>query len=549
MSHSTVHPPSNRPVATGVNGMVTSAHPWASMAGLRALMDGGNAFDAAVATAAAIGVAEPYMSGPGGIGMALLYDASANKVRGLNFSGRAPAAAHPGMFGSAGEHGTGPLAAQVPGNVAGWLTIHETYGTMELERLLRPAIEYAEKGIAVTAGNARTMIKAAPRLAKFAESASIVLGPGGRPPAHGSRLRFWELARSLEAIARGGKDEFYRGALAARIVKGCQDAGGVLTADDLAGYDAYWQEPITINYRGHVLNSMPPNSSGFQILQTLKTMEQIDCGPDAYQRPETLHYFIEAAKLAVTDRIEYGGDPDNVTAPLETLLSDEYAERQRARIDMGSAAVVRGERFGRDVPNDALAPGTVDDREGGMTTHFAAIDRDGNVASVTQTLGGAFGCAVAVGGTGIFLNNMALWFDLEEGSPNLLGPRRRVDFVLSPIQTFRDGRFLASMGTPGSYGILQTTPQFLMNVLDYGMDVQQAIEAPRLKVVRDREVDMEERFPVHVRRALEDMGHAVNVIEAYSPTVGGAHGIVADSANGVYYGGADPRRDGAAIGW
>ena len=545
---SSLHPPSTRPVAMGVNGMVSSAHPLASAAGLGVLMDGGNAFDAAVATAAALGVVEPYMSGVGGIGMALLYDASQDRIRALNFSGRAPSAAEHFMYRQ-DNHEIGPMSALIPGSVAGWLTIHETYCTLDLDRLFKPAVDYASNGFSVTLLNSRTIRRSAERLSRFPDSAAIMLNRGGGPPAPGSRIKMPQLAKSLEAISRGGKEEFYRGELAEKIVRGNHNLGGLFTPEDLASYEAFWQEPITIDYRGYQMNAIPPNSSGFQILETLKMVEGFDGEEMVYQHPRALHMFIEAAKLAVTDRIKYGGDPAHVKAPLDRLLSDDYAERQRARIGRERVAIVSGEHYVEPAPDGSLTPGDLDDREGGMTTHFAVADRDGNVVSVTQTLGGAFGSAVAVGDTGIFLNNMALWFDLDEGSPNLLGPGKLVDFVVSPIQAFKDGRFYASMGTPGSYGILQTTPQFLMNLLDYGMNVQQAIEAPRLKVVSGKQVEMEERFPLHIRQALEGIGHAVNVVEAWSMSVGGAQGLVADQESGVFQGGADPRRDGTAIGW
>ena len=254
-------------------------------------------------------------------------------------------------------------------------------------------------------------------------------------------------------------------------------------------------------------------------------------------------------KLAVADRIRWGGDPDYVKAPLEGLLSDGYAERQRARIDRSSAAVISGEQFTRIEPSGAIKAGSPEAFDGGMTTHFAVADSDGNVVSVTQTLGGAFGSAVAPGDTGLFLNNMAFWFDLEEGAPNRLEGGKRVDFCLAPTQTFRDGRLHLSLGTPGSWGILQTTPQLLMNVLDFGMNVQEAIEAPRLRVFEERRVVMEERFPAHVRAALTDKGHDVDLAEPFTATVGGAQAILIDHESGTFQGGADPRRDGAAIGF
>ena len=547
MPNLSVYPAAHRPVAMGVNGMAASAHPLASQAGLRMLMEGGNAFDAAVATAATLNVVEPYMSGAGGIGLALVYIAKESRIRALNFSGRAPKTAEPDRFSEETKQ-TGILSPLVPGNVAGWLTLHETYGSLGRERLFKPAIDYAKEGFPITYLNSRMIAQSAPRLSMF-PSASIILDDAGRAPRPGSRHAMPQLADSLKKIAKHGKETFYRGELAGRIVKANQEAGGLLTADDLAEYEAQWQEPIRIGYRGYQIYTTPPNSSGFQVLQTLKLMEGFDGTDLMFQHPNTLHLFMEAIKLCVTDRIEYAGDPDCVKIPLKGLLSDAYASRQRQRIDRERAAAVSGEHYTRKVTSGSLNPGNPEEFDGGMTTHFAVADRDGNVVSITQTLGGGFGSAVAMGNTGIFLNNMCYWFDLEEGSPNLIGPGKRVDFVVAPTHTFRDGNFFLSMGTPGSWGILQTTPQLLTNVLDFGMNVQEAIEAPRFRYYTGLHVEMEERFPAYVRRALADRGHEVTAIEPWSMSVGGAQGIRVDTDAGVFQGGADPRRDGFAIGW
>ena len=316
--------------------------------------------------------------------------------------------------------------------------------------------------------------------------------------------------------------------------------------DDLADYEVEWQEPISAEYNGYRIYTAPPNSSGFQVLETLKTMEGSE---PRYQSVDTLHRFMESVKLAITDRIEWAGDPGYVTAPLAGLLSNKYAAEQRARINMATAAKVRGERYADPSPDNPLRPGNAMEFDGGLTTHFAVADRDGNVVSVTQTLGGGFGSSVIAGDTGIFLNNMGSFFELDEGSPNQIGPWKRVDFVVAPTQTFKDGRFQLSIGTPGGFGILQTTPQMLMNVLEYGMNVQQAIEAPRFKYTLGTHVLMEERFPWHVRRALELRGHEVEVVEAFSRSVGGAQGIQVDQEQGTFQGGADPRRDGVSVGF
>ena len=534
-----------RSPAFGANGMVASAHSLASLAGVRMLSEGGNAFDAAVAVASTLGVCEPFMSSPGGVGLALAYVAAEDRVRALNFSGRMPQAADPDEYTEL-DKDIGIRSALVPGNVAGWLTLHETYGRLDRGRLFEPAIGYAENGIPITYFNVESIDKAVHRLSQFPSAHIFVRN--GTGPKPGERVKQPQLAASLRAIARGGKEEFYRGELAERLVRGARELGGQLSEDDLADYDAEWCEPICIRYRDYETFTVPPNSTGFQILETMKMMEGLKGEDLVFQDPVTLHLFIESVKLAVADRIKWGGDPDYVNAPLAGLLSDGYAERQRARIDRNVAALIEGEQFTRIAPSGAIKAGSPEEFDGGMTTHFAAADSDGNVVTITQTLGGAFGSAVAPGDTGVFLNNMAFWFDLEPGAPNRLEGGKRVDFCLAPTQTFRDGRIHLSLGTPGSWGIVQTTPQMLVNILDFGMNVQEAIDAPRFRVFEERRVVMEERFPAHVRAALADKGHDVRVAAPFTATVGGAHAIQFDHDSGTFQGGADSRRDGAAIG-
>jgi len=531
----------------GVNGMVAAGHPMASSAGVQVLADGGNAFDAAVATAATLNVVEPYMSGVGGIGIALVYVAKEGRVRALNFSGRAPLAAEPDRFTEETKR-TGLLAPLVPGNVAGWLALHEEYGSMERERLFAPAINHAERGVPVTHWGNQITRNSVDRLRQFASSASIILDSHGDARQPGARLPMPQLANSLRTIARDGVETFYRGELAQQLIDGVRGMDGLLTEEDLAHYRAEWSEPISTVYRGYEIFTHPPNSSAFQVLETLNLMEGFNAGELASQDPRTLHLFMESAKLCIADRIRFAGDPDHVKVPLAALLSKEYAAQQRSRIDATAAALVSGEHFTRAVLKGALAPGDLNAFDGGMTTHFATADRDGNVVTVTQTLGGGFGSAVAIGDTGIFLNNMGAWFDLEEGSPNRIGPGKRVDFCVAPTQTFRDGQFVLSIGTPGSWGILQTTPQLLLNVLEFGMNVQQAIDAPRFRCYEATHVAMEERFSIETRRALVELGHEVEVLDSWTAALGGAQGIVADTAQGVFQGGADPRRDGFAFG-
>ena len=517
------------------------------MAGVGVLAEGGNAFDAAVAVAATLGVVEPYMSGPGGTGIALVRLAGEAKSRVLDFAGRVAAAVDPARYTEETKD-LGILAPLVPGNVAGWLELHRKYGTVDLERLLQPAIGYAENGFPITYQNSAVIAEFAHRLRPFPGSAAIFLDRRGRAPAPGARLRWPQLAASLRIIARQGAEAFYTGELARRIVAAGREMGGLLTLDDLAQYGAEWQEPIGVEYRGYQVWAPPLPSCGFQALQQLKLMERFGPGELVFQSADTVHAMIEAAKLCVADRIAHAGDPAHVEPPLDGLLGPHYAAAQKDRIDMDQAAAVAGESYTLNRPVGALAAGDPGVGDGGHTTHFEVADRDGNAVGITQTLGGYFGCGAVAGDTGIFLNNMAMMGDLDEGAPNPLGPGRRLAHPMAPTQTFRHGRFVLGLGMPGGWAILQRTVQILINLLDFGMDVQQAIEAPQFRLYAGRDVHVEERLPVQVRRQLEARGHQLNVLEAWSMRVSGAQAIQLDADSGAYMSGCDTRRDGYAIG-
>ena len=539
----------HRPVVMGVNGMVAAAHPLASLAGLRALVDGGNAFDATVATAAALNVVEPYMSGMGGIGSLLAYIAKENRIRVLNFTGRAPKAAQTSLFTRENME-RGILSVLVPGAVAGWLSLHETYGRLDREKLFSHAISYAGEGFPITHLNHFLISDAETRWSPHSSSRAILM-PGGGIPAAGTRLRQTQLASSLREVAKGGHDAFYRGRLAQRIARGCQEMGGLITEEDLAEYQPWWEEPILVPYRGYEVYVPPPNSDGFQVLETMNMLERFQPTELSYGTPGTLHLMMEACKLAVTDRIRYSGDPNYTDIPIKALLSKEYAAQLKRRIDPTAAASVHGERYNQDAPGDALAPIQLDPSLAGSTTHFSVADAEGNVVSLTQSLGSVFGSGIAIGDTGIFLNNMADYFDLAPlgASPNVIGPGRLVEWPPAPAQVLKDGRFFLSIGTPGGYGILQTTSQMLVHVLEFGMNVQQAIEAPRFRCTIGRRVQMEERFPHDVRAELSRLGHEIEPVGPWSRSVGGAQGVLVDQESGFLSGGADPRRDGYAMGW
>ncbi len=541
----TNYPPSTRPTAMGFNGMAASAHPYASMAGINILKKGGNAFDAIVAIASTLNVVEPFMSGMGGVGVALVYNSKEKKLRALNFSGSAPKLADPEKYTEEAKN-IGPWAPLVPGNVAGWLEIQETLGNLERKEVFEEAINYAKNGFPMTHFHYTMFGNSVDRLNKF-PSGEIILNSGKVSPP-GSRIKMPELANSLQLVANKGADEFYRGSIAKKIVDSMKLYGGLINEEDLDAVKAEWTDPLTVKYKDFEVSTVPPNSSGFQILETLKILETLPPEKIKFQDSDFVHTFIETAKLAATDRIAYGGDQSLGLTPTDKLLSSDYANYQSSRISLDKANLLAGEVFNPDAPQGSLTAVDLDAYDGGMTTHFSVADKDGNVVSITQTLGGGFGSALAPEGTGIFLNNMGDWFDLHDGSRNQIGPNRKQDMCLSPTQTFKNGEFYASVGTPGSWGILQTTSQMLINLLDFEMNMQQVIDSPRFKAIGGNRVEMESRFPVSLIENLKTRGHEIVNLPDWSPSVGGGHGIKFEKETGSYQGAADPRRDGYAFG-
>ena len=545
----TTHGRSARAPATGTRGMVASAHPFATRAGVETLQDGGNAIDAAVAVASTLNVVEPYMSGMAGIGVALVYIAAENRTRVLNFSGNAPQAATPALYDDSNIE-LGPLAPLVPGNIGGWLTMHGEYGRLDRKQLFRRAIDYAANGAALTPFNAFTIRNMIEQIDGFPSSAAA-LELDRANMTTGAVLRQPFLAESLAAVAEGGMEEFYEGKLGDRLNEGHRTMGGIMTRDELAEYRPFWQEPLTTNYRGLEVRVPPPNSSGFQIAETLSILNQFDL--DEYGSVDTLHTLIEAAFRASDDRARYAGDPTKVDVPLDRLLSPEYAKEVASSIDPARTAGVPTERWRRSRIDHPLV-GVTKPYVSGLTTHFATADADGNVVTVTQTLGEAFGSKVAPEGTGLFLNNMCKWFDIDadSGSPNLISGGRQVDFCVSPVQLFDTSgsqpSIRLSIGTPGSYGILHTSAQMIHHVVDASMNIQEAIEAPRFRFYDSGTLLLEDRFPKAILADLVSRGHKFEMLPSFHNAVGGGHGIQFTN-HGTMLGGADPRRDGVAMGY
>ncbi len=541
MTSSAPHGRAFRPTVMGRRGVVAAAHPLAAMAGIEVLLDGGSAIDAAVATSFALHVVEPYMSGPGGVATLLLVHRGRREA--VVSAGRMPAAADPARA-TVDDLKGGPRSAGVPGLVAATLGLHARHGTLPRPRVLAPAIRLAEEGFPLTWKNCDFIAKARPQLAHSAEATRTFL-PGGALPRPGTVLVQKELAATLRLLAEGGAEAFYTGPLARAIAAALEAQGGWIAERDLASYAPTWGEPVAIRYRGDEVCVPPPPTNALQALQTLQILEGFDLRGFGHNSVEYLHHFIEAAKLASADRV--GLDVLRPDAPVAGLLAPAYAAARRRLIDPDRAGVSGGERWTPDRLPDEVLPGHPADFAREHTTHFAVADGAGTVVTVTQTLGSPFGSGVMVPGTGVLLNNLLMWADLDPRSPAALRAGAPMQTRMAPTQVFRDGAFLLSIGTPGSYGILQTTPQMILNVLEFGLAMQEAIEAPRVRVYRDRLVDVEGRVPAPVRDGLAARGHQVNVIEDWSWVVGGGQGIRRDPESGALQGGADPRRDGYAV--
>jgi gamma-glutamyltranspeptidase / glutathione hydrolase len=574
-----------RPVALGRRGMVASANPLATQAGIRMFAAGGNAIDAAIATAVAITVAEPYFSGLGGLGLAVVT-VHGRETRTLNFQGRTPRAARPEMF-TAATQDLGPLAPMVPGNVAGWARLHDEYGRLSLAQVLEPAIELAEGGVPVTAFDYARSAQAAERLTPHPDAARTYLHDG-RPYEVGDVLRQPGLAGTLKAIAKDGWLTFYEGQIGRGIAAWMEDHGGLISEDDLRSYPETlrWEAPIVAAYRGHELRTCPPPSSAVQILQTLRVLEAFDLGTMEHLGPEYLALVAEAIRLARMDAASHVADPNFFEVPIGWLLGDDRVgdlraevnrrlapSRRRARAGAARRAVRAGGR--RSAVGRIRRARPAPDRS---TTHLSAADGNGLAINITQTLGSGYGSGVVIGRTGIAMNNGHHWSTLIPGDRNLLTPGKRRESPsgpvhalrvngahdktvylgidpLGPVHAARGGRLVFMIGTPGSYGIPQTTAQMIINLIDFGRNIQDAIAAPRFRWKDDvgdplppKVLLVEGRFPPAVQKALAARGYQLEVLEDWSVRVGGGQGIVFLEDQWLA-GGADPRRNGYAIGW
>ncbi|MCC7372850.1 MAG: gamma-glutamyltransferase [Chloroflexi bacterium] len=534
-----------RPPAVGVRGVVSSAHNLASQAGIRALQQGGNAVDAAVAVAATLAVVEPFMSGlGGGGGYMLIREGTTGQIHGLDYLGRAPRAAQGNAWTDQEEVYSDVRATCQPSAVAGWLAALERFGRLDRAAVFSFAIEVAERGWPITAFAAGMLANAEARLSRFASSRAAYF-PDGRVPRVGELVPQPGMARSLRMIAEGGADVYYKGQLGEEITRAIQEAGGWLTMDDLGDIQLRWLEPLAIQYRGNTVMTMPPECSGIQYLESMRILEAFDLEGLGHNTTAYLHLLLETVKLASADRAAYTMDP---SVPATSLLADDFVAGRRALIDFQQAAQSEGERY-LAKKDGLVAPGDPLRYKRDHTTHFEAVDDEGNLVSVTQSNGGVFGNAFVAGATGIPMNNFLYWQDVNPDSPNYLRPGRPMECPMAPCIVTRDGAAVLGIGTPGSYGILQTTLQMLLNHLDFGFNVQAAIEAPRFRAFERTLVDVEGRLPTETVDGLRALGHELRILAPFTNAVGGGHGVAVDPRSGLLTGGADPRRDGASLGW
>jgi len=521
-----------RSVVMSRNGMVATSHPLATEVGLSILRQGGNAMDAAIAAGAVQCVVEPGSTGIGGDCFLLYHEARTGRLHGLNGSGRAPAAATPQAYrrlGAAEMPDSGILSATVPGAIDAWQTAVDRFGSRTLAELLAPAIEFAADGYPVTAVVARAWQRAEAALAARPASAKALL-VNGRAPAVGTIHRQPALANSLRLIAREGKDAFYRGAIAEEIVRYSRAEGGLLELDDLASHRSDWVEPIATNYRGYEIFELPPNGQGMAALLTLNTLEPSTLASLEHLSPEYLHLFIEAFKLAIAERDAHLADPEFYRAPIESLLNKEFAAQQYRRIDPRRAAAY---------PLPSVVRAHCD------TVYLCVVDKDRNAASYINSLYHGFGSKCVAGDSGVLLHNRGFGFVLDENHPNCIAPRKRPKHTIIPAMVYRDGKPLLVFGVMGGEYQAMGHAYVLSNWIDFGMDLQEAIDAPRFLPQRGS-VAVERGIPQATREQLRGLGHSV--VETELPW-GGGQAIYIDPENGVLHGASDPRKDGCAIGY
>ncbi|MDG3007240.1 gamma-glutamyltransferase [Paludisphaera mucosa] len=524
-------------------GMAATSQPLATAAAIRVLQKGGNAIDAAIAANAVLGVVEPMSCGIGGDLFAIVWDAKGKKLHGLNASGRSPGKADLSYFRDKGlteipDHGS--LSWSVPGCVDGWDELRRKFATLSWSDLLAPAIQYAEEGFPVSEIIAADWRASRAGLSRVPSSAACYL-PDGRAPGVGDLFRNPGLARSLKAIAEGGRDAYYKGPLAEAIVRYSESVDGLFAASDFAEHASTWVEPVSTNYRGYDVWELPPNGQGIAVLQMLNLLEAYDLKSMGPQSAQALHLMIEAKKLAYEDRARYYADPEKAEVPVRELISKEYADVRRKLIDPDRA-------------NDRPTPG---EPKHGDTIYMTVVDGDFNAVSLIQSNYNGFGSGHVPGDLGFAIQNRGCSFALDPGHPNRLEPRKRPFHTIIPAFVTKDGKPWLSFGLMGGDMQAQGHAQMVCNMVDFGMDVQESGDAPRFRHLGSSEptgrpargggsTALESEIGPEVRRALEAKGH--HLVESRGG-YGGYQAVRIDLDRGVLMGGSDPRKDGGAMGY
>lgn len=517
-------------------GIAATSQTLASQAAVQILARGGSAVDAAITANAVLAVVEPMKNGLGGDLFVLYWDAKTGKLQGLNASGPAPRGLSPQLLAQQGVTSMpqeGIHSVTVPGAVDGWWKMHQRYGKLAWKELFQAAIAYAENGFPVSEAIHETWAKSTnhPRIQANAESARLFL-PGGKAPGEGEVFRNPAMARALRLVAEQGRDALYKGELAAAILKTSQRLGGTMTAEDLLTYSAEWVQPLSIDYRGWRVYELPPNGQGMAALEMLNIMETEPATPLGALSAAEMHKRIESMKLAYADLRRYDADPRTYHAPVEQLLSKEYARKRAALLDPRHAncEVPAGQPVGSD------------------TTYLTVVDKDGNMASWIQSVYSDFGSGVTVDGMGFVLQNRGGGFTLEAGHPNVLAGGKRPFHTIIPAFMERGDEHIG-FGIMGGPNQPLAHAQFVSNFVDYGMNVQAALEAPRFTkaTATGCDVSIEMRVPAATLQQLSERGHQIAIRREYTQEMGRGQAILHNSKTGTNYAASDPRADGAAV--
>jgi gamma-glutamyltranspeptidase/glutathione hydrolase len=523
-----------RSMVISQQGIAATSQPLASQAAAQILARGGSAVDAAIAANAVLGVVEPMMDGIGGDLFVLYWDSRTGELTGLNSSGPAPRGLSPEFLAA---HGVKTMPADgihtvtVPGAVQGWARMHARYGKLPWPDLFQAAIAFAQQGFPVTEAIQEQWIRSVKKLERNPESTRVFL-PGGKAPQQGDLFRNPGMARAYRLLAEKGPDAFYKGEIAAAILKTSQHLGGAMTAEDLASFSPEWVRPISTDYRGWRIYELPPNGQGMAALEMLNIMETSPSVSAGAFSPAEMHKRIEAMKLAYSDLRRYDADPLFSPVPVAGLLSKEYARKRAALINPRKA-------------NCGVAPGQP---MSGETTYLTVVDREGNIASWIESVAALFGSGITVDGMGFILHNRGSGFTLESGHPDVLAGGKRPFHTIIPAFMEKGGLHIGFGIMGGPIQPLEHA-QFVSNVVDYGMNIQQALESPRFakESAKGCEVMVEARVPQATVRQLTEWGHQVAVHRAYTQEMGRGQAILHDSRTGTNYAASDPRADGSAI--